>query len=35
MSYLIQFANEYKNPWSQVLKKGGNKIQFEIKNKIN
>ena len=37
MSYLIEFANEYGNPWSQVLILNfrGKKIQFEIKNKIN
>ena len=38
VSYLIQFATEYENPWSQVLKlnfREKKKIHFEIKNKIN
>ena len=37
VSYLIQFGNEYENPWSQVLKLNcrEKKIRFKIKNKIN
>ena len=37
VSYLIEFANEYGNPWSQVLILNfrWKKIPFAMKNKIN